>query len=219
MTCYLRMHEVMVGVESLEREHDWDNVITKWRRATTVEDRNGALSGMAVEPVDIYDLPRTDLGRFNGLILSGRVDQEFLHQERAIIQDFLDGGKVVVFSGQLFRPWLPGAGMFTSRESDPVDETSPPSISSHPIFEGIRAEDLGGNFVYTHGYHPPPEGAETLVSLAGGVPVMYVDGNGTGGTILMHTGHNLLGYAGTGESARRLMPQLLSWINREGARS
>lgn len=218
MTCYLRMHEVMVGVESFEREPDWDDVITEWQSATTVEHRNGALSGMSVQPVDIYDLPRTDLGRFNGLILSGRVDQEFLHQKRAIIRDFLGAGKVVVFSGQLFRPWLPGAGMFTSRELDPLDETSPPSISSHPIFEGIRPEDLGGNFVYAHGYHPPPEGAKTLVSLPGGEPVMYMDEKSTGGTVLMHTGHNLLGYAGTGESAGRLMPQLLSWVNREGVR-
>lgn len=219
MTCYLRMHEVMVGVESLEREPVWEDVITEWQRATTVEDRNGALSGMAVEPMDIYDLPRTDLGRFNGLILSGRVDQEFLHQKRAIIRDFLDDGKVVVFSGQLFRPWLPGAGMFTSREADTIDETTSPSISPHQIFEDIRAEDLGGNFVYAHGHHPPPEGAEALVSLPTGEPVMYVDETSTEGTVLMHTGHNLLGYAGTGESARRLMPQLLSWINSEGAHS
>lgn len=219
MTCYLRMHEVMVGVEHPEKESDWDAVIGEWQRATTVEDRNRALAGMSVEPMDVYDFPQVDLARFAGLILSGRVDQEFLHQKRALIRTFLNAGKVLVFSGQLFRPWVPGGDAFVPKENGSVNGDTAPSIAEHPIFEGVREEDLGRSFVYSHGHHPPPEGAEALVTLSGGEPAMYVDRVSTDGTILLHGGHNLLGYSGTGPTARRVVPQLLDWIYREGSRS
>ncbi len=218
MTCYLRMHEVLVGVDHPNQQPDWDNVIEEWQKATSVEDRNRALAEMAVEPIDIYDLPREDIGRFAGLILSGRVDQEFLYRQRASIRDFLDEGKVVVFSGQMFRPWLPGGSTFAPKESTSNGDAAP-SIAPHPIFEGVREEDLGRSFVYAHGHHPTPEGAEVLVTLTSGEPAMYVDRASTGGTILMHGGHNLLGYSGVGPTACRIVPQLLSWIDREGAGS
>lgn len=219
MTCYLRMHEVLVGVDHPNQKPEWDTVIEEWQKATSVEDRNRALAEMAVEPIDIYDLPRVDLGRFNGLILSGRVDQEFLYRQRASIRAFLDTGKALIFSGQLFRPWVPGGDAFVPKASVSENGDTAPSIGKHPIFEGVREEDLGRSFVYSHGHHPPPEGAEALVTLSSGEPAMYVDRASTGGTILLHGGHNLLGYSGTGPTARRVVPQLLDWIYREGSRS
>jgi len=211
------MHEVLVGVGHPEREPEWDTVIGEWQQATSIEDRNRALTEMAVEPIDIYDLPKVDLGRFNGLILSGRVDQEFLHRRRAEIRDFLDAGKVLVFSGQLFRPWVPGSSSFVPKENG-SNGGAAPEIAPHPIFDGVRREDLGGSFVYAHGHHPAPEEAEVLVRLPDGEPAMYVDRSSTRGTILLHGGHNLLGYSGVGPTARRIVPQLLSWIDREGRR-
>lgn len=217
MTCYLRMHEVLVGVGQPEKEPDWEAVIEEWQQATSIEDRNRALVEMAVEPIDIYDLPRADTNRFAGLILSGRVDQEFLYRQRGTIQNFLDEGRVLVFSGQLFRPWVPGSSTFITEKSGSGGGALS-VVSSHPVFESIQEEDLGRYFAYTHGYHPTPEEAEVIAMLPGGEPAMYVDRVSTGGTILVHGGHNLLGYSGTGPTARRLVPQLLSWIGREGAR-
>ena len=86
MTCYLRFHEVLVGVRTPERAIDWDAVVSGWQRATTVAHRDQLLSTMALEPIDVYDLPSADLGRFSGLVVSDRVDQEFLHQERDTIR-------------------------------------------------------------------------------------------------------------------------------------
>ena len=87
------------------------------------------------------------------------------------------------------------------------------AITPHPIFEGVYPEDLGSDFAY--GHHPTPEGAEALVSLPGGEAAVYVDRISTGGVILVHAGHTLLGYAATEGPARRIVPQLLTWIGRE----
>jgi hypothetical protein len=212
MTCYLRMHEVLLGVRRPDREPDWDNAFAQWRQATTVLDRDRALSEMKLQPIDVYELPRADLGRFDGLIVSGRVDQEFLHRQRDAIRGFLDDGKVLVFSGQLFRSWLPGGGACVPDQVGSSGERQL-TIAPHPIFEGVRAEDLESSFA--QGHHPAPEGAEVLVSLPGGEPVVYIDRATTDGTILAHAGHTLLGYASSNTTARRIVPQLLAWIGRE----
>jgi hypothetical protein len=222
MTCYLRMHEVLLGVSHREHEPEWDSLLGGlggWpRQVLSVEDRDKALSKMGVEPIDVYDLPRADLGRFAGLIVSGRVDQEFLYRERDTIRDFLDHGKVLVFTGQMFRAWLPGGSPFVPNEGGAISSDALPAITDHPIFEGVSPEDLGASFVYAHGHHPVPEGAEVLVSLASREPAAYVDRRSTRGVILVLAGtdHALLGYAGSESPARRrIVSQLLSWIDRE----
>lgn len=212
MTCYLRMHEVLLGVRHPERETAWETAFARWQRATSVLDRDSALSELALQPIDVYDLPRADLGRFEGLIVSGRVDQEFLYHQRDAIRGFLDDGKALVFSGQLFRPWLPGGATCVPEQVGPDGENRL-AIAPHPVFEGVRAEDLDGSFA--QGHHPAPEGADVLVSLPGGEPVVYLDHVSTRGTILVHAGHTLLGYASATTTARRIVPQLLAWIRHE----
>ncbi len=213
MTCYLRMHEVLLGVRRPEGEPVWERVFARWQRATTVLDRDRVLSEMAIHPFDVYDLPRADLGQFSGLIVSGRVDQEFLYRERDAIRQFLGGGRVLVFSGQLFRPWLPGGGTCVPAQ-DGAGAAERLVIAPHPVFDGVRPGDLDGSFA--QGHHPTPDGAEVLVSLPGGEPVVYIDRASTRGTILVHAGHTLLGYASATTAARRIVPQLLEWIDREG---
>lgn len=211
MTCYLRMHEVVAGIRQPQRTIDWDSVLTSWNQSTSVAGRDDAFAAMGVEPFDVYDLPGADLDQLDGLVVSGRVDQELLHRHRDRIRGFLDDGKVVVFSGQLFRPWLPGAGTF---EFDAFDD-APLTIAAHPILDGVEYGDLSGSFVYRHGHHPAPEGTETIVSLASGRPAVYIDRVTTAGTILLHGGTNLLAYAVVDSSANRIVPQLLGWIDRE----
>ncbi|MDP8951150.1 MAG: hypothetical protein M3N18_02740 [Actinomycetota bacterium] len=61
-----------------------------------------------------------------------------------------------------------------SKETDSTGDETISDIASHPIFEGVRKEDLGRSFAYSRGYHPAPEEAEVLVTLSGGEPAMYV---------------------------------------------
>lgn len=213
MTCYLRLHEVLVGLPASHQPVDWSAAFAAWQEAKSVVDRERILSVLALEPVDIYDLPTADLEKYRGLIVSDRVDQEFLYQHRAMIRDYLDQGGVMVVSGEVFRPWLPGPEPFVLTERDP--DAPALAVAEHPIFDGLSADDFGPAFGY--GYHPAPASAEVLVSSAEGA-VMYVDRESTAGTIVLHAGHTLLGYAARESAARRMIPQLLTWMEQEGTR-
>lgn len=215
MTCYLRMHEVVLGIGRPERALDWESLFDKWQRVTSLAERNAVLSDMAIEPIDVYTLPKTDLRRFAALVVSDRVDQEFLSREHGTIRAFLDDGGVIVFSGRLFRSWLPGGGAFVPQPGA-VDPTTL-VIGPHPIFGGVLREDLATAFI--PGHHPAPDGAEILAALPGGEAIAYIDRATTRGTIvLIQAGHDLLGYSRSKTSVRRIVPNLLGWLD-QGARA
>lgn len=184
-----------------------------------------------VEPLDMYDLPSVDLGRYIALIITGNVDQELLYRERSVIRNFLDDGKVLLFSGHLLHPWLPGAGTFVPKEIHSFRDYKIRIVVPHPIFEGVREEDLtfrrGVAGFFARGHNPPPEGAEILLELAGGEPIVYIDRRSTRGVILAHSGNDLLAFGldrlyddGAPQiTTSRIAPQLLAWIREEGARS
>jgi hypothetical protein len=175
-----------------------------------------------LEPVDMYDLPAVDLGRYTGLLVEGMVDQEFLYAHRDLITSYLDGGGVVVWSGQLFRPWLPGCGMFTAKKISSFRDYVVEVVTPHPVFEGVDPEDLtfrkGVAGFFARGQHTPPPGAEVVLALAGGEPVVYVDRRTTNGTVLAHAGNGLLGFADPPSTAERIDAQLVDWIVAEGGR-
>lgn len=178
--------------------------------------------GETVDPIDVYDLPGADLSGYAGLVIEGLVDQEFLHRQRAVIRELLDHAKVLVYSGHLLRPWLPGCGAFVPKQIRSFRDYTVRVVTPHPVFDGVDATDLtfrrGVAGFFARGHHPPPRGAEVLVALAGGEPVVYLDRHTTVGTILVHAGDSLLSWAEPGSSATRIAPQLLEWIRREGQR-
>jgi hypothetical protein len=184
-----------------------------------VEEQLKRLGG-AVEPLDIYELPNLDLDRLSGLLVPGSVDQEWLYLHREVIEDFLNKGRVVVFSGHLFRPWLPGASSFVPKQIDSFRDYAVSVVKSHPVFVGVKAEDLtfrkGVAGFFARGHHPPPSGAEVLLALADGEPITYLDRSSSGGTILLHSGNDLWGYVEDETTAARMVPQLLWWIREEG---
>ncbi len=178
--------------------------------------------GEAVEPLDIYELPDLDLDRFSGLLIPGSVDQEWLHLHREVIEAFLNEGRVVVFSGHLFRPWLPGASSFVPKRISSFRDYTVKVVKPHPVFAGVKPEDLtfrkGVAGFFARGHHPPPPGAEVLLALADGEPITYCDRSSSRGTILLHSGNDLWGYAGDESTAGRMVPQLMDWIRQEGKR-
>lgn len=182
-----------------------------------------------VESLDMYELPSANLEPYIALMITGNVDQELLYRERAVIRDFLDSGKVVVFSGHLLHPWLPGAGTFVPKEIRSFRDYEIRIVKPHPIFEGVEAEDLtlrrGVAGFFARGHNPPPEGAEVLLELADGEPIVYVDRRSTNGIILAHSGYDLLAHGldrpyddgAPRNTAGRIGSQLLDWIRTEGA--
>ena len=175
----------------------------------------------AIVAHDIYDLPQLDLGQFDGLIVSSACDQEFLLVHKEKIRAFLDAGKVLSFSGHLFRPWLPGAGMFQPKTITSYKDYVVRLVADHPVFEGVRAEDLtfrkGVAGFFARGHHEPPAGAEIIAMLPGDEPIVYVDRVSTRGTILVHSGNDLLASVDRDSTAGRIAGQLLRWMLAEAA--
>ncbi|MGH8906375.1 MAG: phosphate starvation-inducible protein PhoH [Egibacteraceae bacterium] len=169
-----------------------------------------------VERVDCYDLPLIDLARYCGLAAEGTVDQEFLYRHRGLIADYLDSGGTVVFSGHLLRAWLPGAGQFVPKTIASFHDYDVRIVRDHPIFAGVDPRDLtcqhGVAGFFARGHNPSPPRAITLVELSGGEPIVYLDESTTPGTILVHSGGGLLGYASSESTAARVTPQLLQWL-------
>jgi hypothetical protein len=179
--------------------------------------------GEGMVAIDMYDLPDAGLSPFAGLMVPITVDQELLFRERDRIRAFLDRGRVLVFSGHLLRPWLPGAGLFVPRVIRSYHDYALRIVAPHPIFAGVTEHDLtyrrGVAGFFARGHNPPPAHAEVLVTLPGGEPVVYVDRQSTGGVILAHSGNDLLTYGiGDDTTATRIAPQLLAWIRTEASR-
>ncbi|MCC7367198.1 MAG: phosphate starvation-inducible protein PhoH [Chloroflexi bacterium] len=170
----------------------------------------------AIVAHDIYDLPALDLSAYGGLIVSSGCDQEFLLLHRDRVRAFLDAGKVLAFSGHLFRPWLPGAGMFHPKTIRSYHDYVVSLVADHPVFEGVRAEDLtfrkGVAGFFARGHHEPPAGAEIIAMLPGGEPIVYVDRVSTRGVILVHAGNDLLASVDRDSTAGRIAGQLLRWM-------
>ena len=175
----------------------------------------------AIVPHDIYDLPGLDLGQYDALIVSSACDQEFLLIHKEQIRAFLDQGKVISFSGHLFRPWLPGAGMFQPKTIHSYLDYVVTLVAEHPVFAGVRAEDLtfrkGVAGFFARGHHEPPAGAEIIAVLPGNIPVVYVDRVSTRGVILVHADNDLLASVDRDSTAGRIAGQLLRWLLAESA--
>jgi len=224
MTCYLRMHEVLVGVGP-RTDTDWDGLLAEWNRSTSLADRDHLFARMPVVPIDVYGLETAELSGLRGIVVSGRVDQEYLLSQREVIRAFLDAGKVVVFAGQLLRPWLPGLDATGSAPPALADDASyrrhqVTQVAVHPVFAGVDLAELdftsslGG---YWDAGNRLPSGASVLLATEHGQPVSYLDRSSTRGTILGFYGQSLLGYATEENSTRRIVPQLLAWIDEEAA--
>jgi hypothetical protein len=169
--------------------------------------------------IDIYDLPEYDLTGHKCLVIAGPIDQEFLYKEKEKIRLFLDQKKVLVFCGNLFRPWLPGGSMFVPKAIRKHSDYNVSIHQPHPIFEGVLPDDMTYNKgvagFFARGHHPLPHGAEVLLTLPGGEPITYIDRQSTQGTILVHSGGDLFGYYYPGKSTGRIAIQLVRWVRDE----
>jgi hypothetical protein len=175
-----------------------------------------------VASIDIYELERVDLSPLHGLVVGTNIDQEHLYRHRKVIEAFLDAGKMLVFSGHLSQPWLPGAGMFVAR---PIHHHQDYALTvvqpAHPVFEGVEDADItyqrGVSGFFSRGHNPPLGQVTPVVTLPGGEPAVYEDRSSTRGVILVHAGNDMIGFgnmAASPTTAARITPQLLDWIER-----
>lgn len=185
------------------------------------------LDGHGVVTADAYELAGLDLDPYPALLVAGMVDQEYLLGCRDSVASFLARGRVVVFCGHLFRPWLPSCPPFQpaviSTFGDYAVHIEEEALARVPVFAGVDPDDLtyrrGVAGFFARGHHDPPPGAVVLARLAGGQPITWVDEQSTPGAVFVHAGADLLGYGGDRSSASRLVPQLLDWARRRGSQT
>lgn len=173
--------------------------------------------------VDMYDLPNMDLTSYTCMVVLGFVDQDFLFEERAIIEQFLKERKIVCFFGNLVTEWLPGQSLFIPKEIQHHSDYDVCIAQPHPIFEGVLEEHMttnnGVKGFFARGHHPIQEGAEVLLTLRGGEPIAIIDRQATAGTIFLHAGNNLFSGIAMGpdgeKTTKRIPQQLITWIQQE----
>ncbi|QKS48935.1 phosphate starvation-inducible protein PhoH (plasmid) [Paenibacillus cellulosilyticus] len=181
--------------------------------------RDGA-SDPSTLVLDQYEFATYDLlgAAHRFLIIDEFIDQELMLEQKEKIEAFLNQGNILVFSGHLFRPWIPGAAPFVPKTIyNHLDYTI--QVLDHSIFAGVQSEDITYNKgvagFFARGHHPIPEGAEVILRLAGDEPITYIDRLSTQGTILVHAGRNLLRYRHENNSAGRIGEQLRRFLYEE----
>lgn len=169
--------------------------------------------------IDEYELATTDLSNYNILMITYFVDQEYLYKHKQIIEDFLSEGKVVVFCGHLFRPWLPGCSLFMPKEINGYKDYVVQTITGAPLFDGVEIDDMvfyeGVAGFFARGYYCPPEKAEVCLTFTDGKVISYIDRHTTNGTIIVHAGRTLLGYQNAKNTTKKISEQALDLLKEE----
>lgn len=189
---------------------------------------DGAMAKLAAHPDamgkiasrDVYALDRLDLGDYGALLISMHLDQRYLASRAVQIESFLRDGGTVIANGHVAYPFLPGMTGVHALENYGLRELAVKRLIDHPIWQGVSEHDLtfrrGVAGFYGRAWHDPPEGAVVVHAL--GVadrPVDFIYAVGKG-RVLFHGGNDLWQYGG-GDSAGRILPQLLRWIFAERA--
>ncbi len=173
-----------------------------------------------LDPVLIEDLSRTDLERYDAVIVPRSCDGDALLARRHQFARFLDRGGIVVAFGELWTDWLPGARW---EPEAPEDTQAPAMLAPHRLLEELSPGDLwwhrepGG--WCCHGHVRAPAGAEVLVATADGGTWWYVDRTTTRGVIVCASNLDLDTHAHHGNpTARTLLERLMLWLPEEAER-
>jgi len=167
--------------------------------------------------LDIYDLPRTDLSVYDGLIMPRSTDQVALGTCRDQIKDFLNLPGIVVALGDYWGDWLPGCtyGGFT-----PEDDMQLEKVAEHPILQGVESSDLhwhkGINGLCSHGHLVAPDKAKVLVRNSRGDAILYEDRASTRGVVVAGSQFDVFCHTFSRDAgAMRALENILDWIEAE----
>ncbi len=170
-----------------------------------------------LDPILIEDVSRTDLDRYDAVIVPRSCDGDALLTRRFQFARFLDRGGILVAFGELWTDWLPGARW---QPEAPQDTQPPTMLAAHRLLEELTPDDLwwhrepGG--WCCHGHVRPPAGAEVLVATADGGTWWYVDRTTTRGVIVCASNLDLDTHAHHGNAtARTLLERLMIWVRQE----
>jgi hypothetical protein len=188
-------------------------------------DGPAALTGGA-EPraacVPLYRLHELPLADYRALLVPAHADQRYLLEQRARLEAYLESGGTVVFNGHVAYPFLRWLAPFVPGSAAGVAGLRVNRAAPHPVFDGVDPEHLtfrrGVAGFYARGSNPPPAGARVLNTLGPDAqPIDWVLALPGGGRLLTHSGNDLWMYAGSADSAGRIVPQLFDWLHGDAA--
>lgn len=137
------------------------------------------LNGFFTKNIYILDLPDTDLTAVDVLYIASRQNPQDLIDNKAIIADFLDQGKMVIALGESgAQHWLnsvsynPGITNFWWWLTPGADSGLRLVAGEHELFQYISLDDATW---HRHGTLNPPPGAVSLIDAAEGGSVLYDD--------------------------------------------
>ncbi|MCC7046619.1 MAG: hypothetical protein IT562_07910 [Alphaproteobacteria bacterium] len=173
--------------------------------------------GGRVDAAPMHDLPRIDLARYRGLLVTLHADQRLLARQRGQLEAFLASGGTIVFCGHVAYPIMDELRDFTPIPGYRIDDLRVNLEQPHPVWSGVDAQHLtfrkGVAGFYGRGCNPPPPGARVINTLGKQRwPVDFECRPSAGGRLLVHAGSDLWAYLEADSSASRMGPQLLDWI-------
>jgi hypothetical protein len=142
--------------------------------------------------VYLPELADTDLTVYRGLLIPERMHRGLLTRGAQRIAELLEcGGTVIAFSGgEPIPEFLPGV-LWEHRPTNYWWWLEPGAdlgvqlpTPEHPLFHRLTLRDCTWHY---HGVLEPPDGAQSLVELAPGQALLYVDEVSTPGTLVVST--------------------------------
>lgn len=173
----------------------------------------------------LYDLPHADLRKFEGIIITNLVEELFLLEHKAVLDDYLAQGGVIFSLTETSLPWLIGVSNWKRSPIPLKDREIIITEPEHPLFTGIDAYDLnfrkGVRGFFSRGYFEEiPQHAKVLVTDQSGVPIIYVDQHSTNGTIFAGAGTDIYRvFIDEDNTSSKLSVQMLACIREEYSRN
>ncbi|MFJ2666845.1 hypothetical protein ACIO14_21105 [Nocardia fluminea] len=181
--------------------------------------------------IDVYDLPTECDASVTGVYLSGDVDQEYLLQQRPLLDSFVARGGRVVINGHVQRTFLDGLSQWRKLDFRSPRDLVLTRVNEHPVWAGtdpksflyntgtpgpVPFEELariGVAGFYGRGWYADlPDGARLVHTLGTtNAPVDYDYPLGAG-RVLVHGGNDLLQFATVARGTQRLRAQLVRWL-------
>ncbi|MDR2626077.1 MAG: hypothetical protein LBC37_07060, partial [Zoogloeaceae bacterium] len=154
---------------------------------------------------------------YRALLFPSNIDQHYILTQRDRLEAYLEAGGQIVCNGHVVQPFLRFLRTYEVAPYKDVETLRIHPAAPHPIFAGVDYEDLtfrrGVAGFYSRGSNPAPEGAEILSTISPQrLPVDWLLNLPGGGRLLVHSGNDIWMHANDDNSAARIAPQLMNWL-------
>ncbi|MFI5720746.1 hypothetical protein [Nocardia sp. NPDC051750] len=191
----------------------------------------GGRSPDGLREIDVYELPAACTGEVTGIYFDGDVDQEFLVEQRPLLDSFVTRGGRVLVNGHVQRLFLDGLTRWRKLEFRNPPDLALTRVSEHPVWAGTdpksflyntgrsgpvpfaELERIGVAGFYGRGcYLDLPEGARIVHTIGRTAAPIDYDYRLGAGRVLVHGGNDLLQFATAARGTDGMRAQIVRWL-------